>query len=31
MSELFFGSIALGYFCVIGWASIQILKGASHE
>ena len=31
MSELIFGSIALGYFGVIAWASIQILKGGQHD
>ena len=30
-SELIFGSIALGYFGVVGWATIQVLKGGQHD
>lgn len=31
MSELIFASIALSYFGVIGWATIQVLKGDLYD
>lgn len=31
MSELIFASIVFVYFGVIGWASIQVLKGGQHD